>query len=220
MQRSDSISELAKALAIAQGKIGAAKKDSDNPFFKSKYADLASVVDAIREPLSTAGLAWVQPTVPVDHAVCVETVLMHASGEWISSTTTIPVDKSNAQAFGSALTYARRYGLMSLVGVAPDDDDGNAAAAASPPKQVGVPINENNAAEAAQVQAAIARWKPFLGSIQTPIAATRAIEEINQDLAGEPAKAVKRLLLEVCEIRGYAFDKESKEFKETANAYS
>ena len=117
MLKSESINELAAALAKAQGQMEGAKKDADNPFFKSKYADLASVVEALRGPFAEHGLAYVQlPHPPQDNAeeVQVETVLMHASGQWISSLTVVPVTKKDAQGFGSALTYARRYALFTM----------------------------------------------------------------------------------------------------------
>ena len=133
MNRSEQIGELAAALAKAQGQMTGAKKDSDNPFFKSKYADLASVVDAIREPFAENGLAYVQAPCPTEgDRVEVETVLMHSSGQWVSSTVEVPVTKQDAQGYGSALTYARRYGLQAIAGVAAEDDDGNAAAKATP----------------------------------------------------------------------------------------
>lgn len=135
MNRSEQVNELATALAKAQGQMEGAKKDSDNPFFRSKYADLASVVDAIRGPFAEHGLSYVQlPTEREGEAVAVETVLLHASGQWISSLTVVPVSKADAQGYGSAMTYARRYGLQAMAGVAPEDDDGNAAAAAKPPR--------------------------------------------------------------------------------------
>src|SRR6266853_811201 len=131
MDKSEAINELAAALAQAQGQMEGAKKDADNPFFRSKYADLASVVAALREPFSTNGLAYVQLPVPVEgEAIAVDTVLMHASGQWIASRTVVPVTKQDAQGYGSALTYARRYGLQAIAGLAAEDDDGNAAAAA------------------------------------------------------------------------------------------
>jgi hypothetical protein len=133
MNKSESIKELAGALSKAQGEIKGALKDADNPFFKSKYADLASVVEAIRAPLAKHGIAYVQLTVPSEkEEVQVETVLMHESGEWVSGIIAVPVSKADAQGYGSALTYARRYGLAAAVGVAPEDDDGNAAAKAAP----------------------------------------------------------------------------------------
>jgi len=126
---SSSLVELATALAKAQGEIESAKKDSTNPHFKSKYADLASVWDAIRGPLSKNGLSVVQMPTAYGSEVCVTTLLLHASGQWIKSTLTMLVgDKATPQAVGSAITYAKRYSLTSMTGVAPDeDDDGNAA---------------------------------------------------------------------------------------------
>ena len=133
MVKSEAINELAAALAKAQGQMEGAKKDADNPFFKSKYADLASVVEAIRGPFAEHGLSYVQcPDACEGEEVAVDTVLMHASGQWISSRTVVPVTKKDAQGYGSALTYARRYGLQAIAGVAAEDDDGNAAASAKP----------------------------------------------------------------------------------------
>jgi hypothetical protein len=134
MNKSDSIAALAAALAKAQGQMKGAVKDSANPFFKSKYADLASVVEAIRAAFSANGLSYIQTLEPSDKdEVRVETTLLHASGEWIScGVLSLPVSKADAQGYGSALTYARRYSLSAAVGVAPEDDDGNAASAAKP----------------------------------------------------------------------------------------
>ncbi len=132
MIKSESIKELATALAIAQGQIRGAAKDTENPFFKSKYADLASVWDACRDALSANGLSVIQAARAIESGVEVETMLMHASGEFVAETLAIPVTKADAQGFGSALTYCRRYGLSAMVGIAPEDDDGNAAAKAKP----------------------------------------------------------------------------------------
>lgn len=133
MNKSESIKELACALAKAQGQMGGAHKGKDNPFFKSVYADLSSVVTAIREPLSSNGLSFIQATEPSDKdEIRVITMLMHESGEWLSSTIAIPVSKADAQGYGSAITYAKRYGLQGLLGVPSEDDDGNAAAKAKP----------------------------------------------------------------------------------------
>ena len=133
MNKSDSIKELATALAKAQGTIKGALKDSSNPFFKTKYADLASVVEAIRQPLADGGLSYVQISHESKDAACIETVILHSSGEWLScGPVSVPVTKADAQGFGSAMTYSRRYSLSAAFGVAPEDDDGNAAAAAKP----------------------------------------------------------------------------------------
>ena len=134
MNKSESIKELATALAKAQGQIKGAVKDSANPFFKSKYADLASVVEAIRSAFAANGLSYIQSVEPSDKdEVRVETTILHSSGEWIGcGVLALPVSKVDAQGYGSALTYARRYSLSAATGVAPEDDDGNAAVVAKP----------------------------------------------------------------------------------------
>lgn len=129
MTQSENINELAGALAKAQGEIRGAVKDSTNPHFKSKYADLASVWDACRLPLSKHGLAVIQTTEPTDNGrVRVITTLAHSSGQWVRGTLDVAPTQNTPQGMGSALTYCRRYALAAMVGVAPDDDDdGNAA---------------------------------------------------------------------------------------------
>ena len=137
MNKSESIANLATALAIAQMNIKGAIKDSNNPFFKSKYADLSSVVEAIRPAFGQCGLSYIQRVEPSDRdEVRVETILLHASGEWLScGVLNLPVSKADAQGYGSALTYARRYSLAAACGVAPEDDDGNAASGKNAPQK-------------------------------------------------------------------------------------
>lgn len=128
MNKSESIKEIATALAKVQAAMAPAKKDSKNPFFNSNYADLNSVWDACRILLSSNGLSVTQLNQVSDSGVIVETVLMHSSGEWISGEILLPLDKQNAQGVGSAITYGRRYGLAAIIGiVADEDDDGNKA---------------------------------------------------------------------------------------------
>jgi hypothetical protein len=127
MNKSEQIGELAAALAKAQGQMGSAHKDASNPFFKSKYADLSSIVDAIKGPLSANGIAYVQTTDTDDSGVLVETTLIHSSGQWISGSLRMRPVKDDPQGIGSCITYARRYGLQAIVGLDADDDDGNAA---------------------------------------------------------------------------------------------
>lgn len=129
MEQSEQINELAAALAKAQGEITGALKDSSNPFFKSKYADLASCWDACRKPLSENGLAVIQPTVEKDGTVYVVTTLAHSSGQWIRGWLPIKTKDDGPQAQGSGLTYARRYALAGIVGLAQVDDDAEAAQA-------------------------------------------------------------------------------------------
>lgn len=127
MEKSETISKLAMALAKAQAKVKGAIKDSNNPFFKSKYADLQSVWDAIREPFTSNGLSITQLTGEATDGVLIETVLLHESGEYISSRLLMKPVKNDPQGIGSAITYGRRYGLQAIAGVCPEDDDGNKA---------------------------------------------------------------------------------------------
>lgn len=127
MNKSESIKEIATALNKAQNQMGGAVKDAENPFFKKNYADLSAVVKAIKEPFSENGLSYSQFPVFSDDKVGVETILMHASGEWLSSVLLLPMTKQDPQAAGSAITYARRYALQAIAGIPSEDDDGNSA---------------------------------------------------------------------------------------------
>jgi hypothetical protein len=132
MKQSESIKSLAEAMAQAQGAMGAAIKGSSNPFFKSKYADLGSVIEAIKPHFAANGLSYVQFPVSGDNSVGVTTRLMHSSGEWLEQDYYIPLGKMDAQAAGSAITYARRYALQAIAGIPAEDDDGNAATQSAP----------------------------------------------------------------------------------------
>lgn len=134
MDKSESLKELATALAKAQAEIENAHKTSNNPHFKSKYADLAEVINTVRPVFSAHGLSVTQMPSFEAGIASVETLLLHASGEWISSVSSAPVSKQDAQGVGSAITYLRRYSLAAIAGVAQEDDDGNAAVAQAKPK--------------------------------------------------------------------------------------
>lgn len=125
---------LYSALAAAQADMGPALKDSTNPAFKSKYADLASVMTACLPALNAHGIAVIQPPYQdEDGQRFVKTVFVHGeTGETAECAVPLIVAKNDMQGYGSAVTYARRYGLMSMAGIAPEDDDGNAAAKAPP----------------------------------------------------------------------------------------
>ncbi len=128
MMQTPDIGELAAALAAAQAEITNAVKTSVNPFYKSRYADLATVFDACRAPLAKNGLAVIQTTDGTDGSlVVVVTTLAHKSGQWIRGRLVMRADKTDPQTIGKCITYARRYALSAMVGVAPEDDDGNAA---------------------------------------------------------------------------------------------
>lgn len=124
---------IASALAAAQAQMGKALKSASNPHFRSKYADLASVMDACLPALNANGIAVVQPTVDDESGRYVETILIHGeTGTELKCRVPLIVQKNDMQGYGSAVTYARRYGLMSMAGIAPEDDDGNAAAKSAP----------------------------------------------------------------------------------------
>jgi hypothetical protein len=125
--QSHEIDKLAGALAKAQAGITGALKDSANPFFKSKYADLASCWDACRKQLTENELSVIQTTEIKDGAVVVVTTLAHSSGQWIRGTLPVKVKDDGPQAQGSGITYARRYALAAIVGLAQIDDDAEAA---------------------------------------------------------------------------------------------
>lgn len=190
MQHSDTIGAIALALAKAQGAIKGALKDSTNPHFKSSYADLASVWAACRDPLSANELSVVQtPGECAAGQVALTTLLMHSSGEWISDTLTIPLTKVDAQGYGSATTYARRYALASFVGVAPDDDDGQAAVNARGAAN-DAPANLHKTPVTADAHPPVNanRPAPLEGFHKTRKAVKEACDRITQELRGAADK--------------------------------
>lgn len=133
MNKSESIKELAKALLNFQAKGLKVGKEAENPFFKSKYASLANILDKISAPLSESGLSFTQ----MPDGKSLTTILMHESGEWIEATYEMPIGKPNdPQAVGSAITYARRYALGAILGLNIDDDDDGNKASEKPAKPV------------------------------------------------------------------------------------
>jgi hypothetical protein len=127
------IKQIAAALVKAQREFGPALKTSSNPHFKSRYADLSACVEAVIDALNANGIALVQQTHECESGVMVETVFVHESGETYSAGKLhVPAVKHDAQGYGSALTYARRYSLMTACGIAPEDDAGNAASKRTP----------------------------------------------------------------------------------------
>jgi hypothetical protein len=124
---SPEIGKLAEALSKAQAVIEGAKEDSTNPFFKSKYADLSSVWKACKKPLTDNGLAVTQTVENGGEKIYLVTTLLHLSGQWMRSYMPVMITKQDAQGFGSAMTYSRRYALAAMVGVCPQDDDAESA---------------------------------------------------------------------------------------------
>lgn len=136
IKTSDSIKELSKALIKAQSEIRVAVYDASNPHFKSRYASLGSVVEACKEALNKNGIVFIQGShadKDLPKMVCVTTRLIHSSGEYLEDTIAVPYVQDTPQALGSSLTYARRYGLSSLLGIVSDeDDDGNSGSVEAP----------------------------------------------------------------------------------------
>jgi hypothetical protein len=126
MKTSESVSNIFKSIIQAQSEFTPAVKDATNPHFRSKYANFDSIVDTIRPVLAKNGLAFMQPTVDIDGKLFIKTRIIHGSGEWIESSYPVNPVKNDPQGYGSALTYARRYSLSSILGITSDeDDDGN-----------------------------------------------------------------------------------------------
>jgi ERF superfamily protein len=128
VNHSESITKISSALSIAWENIGSAKKDGTNPHYRSSYSTLSEVIEVVKKPLLDQGIAVLQPTVSEGDKEYVETILLHVSGEWISGRTLIVCAKPHdPQAQGSAITYAKRYGLQAMCCVPSEDDDGEGA---------------------------------------------------------------------------------------------
>lgn len=185
--------KIASALVKAQKGFGAALKTSSNPHFKSRYADLAACVEAVIDSLNDNGVALIQQTHECDSGVIVETMFIHESGESFSAGKLhVPASKQDAQGYGSALTYARRYSLMAACGIAPEDDDGNAATAAPAKKADIKKISQgeletitNLAAQAGVELSAIAKAYGLQSINDLPLAKTAEVVARLQQKAAE-----------------------------------
>jgi len=154
--KSETISELAKALSNFQGKMTAVKKDATNPFYKSKYATLDTIWETIRKPLSESGLSIAQTMNVFGDKSLLETTLYHNSGEWISGTQLVNPIKDDPQSLGSAISYARRYSLSALLGiVADEDDDANVATKLEPVKPTTKPSEKITTALTNKIYASV-----------------------------------------------------------------
>jgi len=184
------VKEIASALVKAQKAFGPALKTSSNPHFKSRYADLAACVEAVIDALNSNGVALIQQTHECESGVIVETVFVHESGETFSAGKLhVPASKHDAQGYGSALTYARRYSLMAACGIAPEDDDGNAATASPPkaaPKAPVKTVGENEIST-------ITNLAKAAGVELTAIAGAYGIPSINDLPLSKTAEVVARL---------------------------
>jgi len=170
MQKSDSITELAKALVKAQAQLPAAEKGAVNPAFKSRYANLADCWEACRKPLIENGLSVSQLPAPGDDGrLHLTTLLLHISGEWICSECVLPLAKNDPQGYGSAMTYARRYGLAAIIGLVQDDDDGNAAShpAATAPRSQQQAQQQAGASKPTQSPQGTLTWQGVLKAAES-----------------------------------------------------
>ena len=152
MNKSENIAALAAALVKAQAQMSGAKKTAKNPFFKSTYANLEEVIHCVKEPFADNDLAFVQFPITGEDRAGVETIIMHSSGEWVSSEFTLKCVKHDPQGMGSAITYARRYGLQSAAGIPSEDDDANAATQKAAPVNDKAPIKAETSAPCSDVQ--------------------------------------------------------------------
>lgn len=185
-------SPLSAAMAKAFAEIEKATKGAVNPHFKSKYADLGAVIDAIKPPLIKHGLFFTQRChgTSGDGGVFVETVLHHSGGEEMSlGELFVPANKQDAQGFGSALTYARRYSLMTAFGVPAEDDDGNAAARSAPRQQAtngSAPITDSQ-------RDLIATLAPAAGKTLQGICEAYRIGSLKELTEAQAVKLIERL---------------------------
>lgn len=159
--------EIAIALVKAQKEMSNAKKDSKNPFFKSKYADLNAVREACIPALNNNGIVVLQPTIYIDGKSYVKTILLHESGESLEGLSEIIASKQNdAQSHGSGITYARRYGLQSMVCIGADDDDGNNASQ---------PVQKQQPAQPQQPQVT---FEEYVKNIENSIKGTKDLSQL------------------------------------------
>jgi hypothetical protein len=200
MTASDAINELASALAKAQAAIKPASKDSVNPHFKSRYADLASIWEACRTALTSQGLSVVQlPEQGPDlDTISLTTVLLHESGQYISGTISAPLARRDAQGIGSALTYLRRYALAAMVGiVADEDDDGSSAVQPAPQRAV-------QSSPARPVRRAA---DPVTGEVRPPrdLGPVKLLVDEIRTCGGDPGTITPRKLLDMPEAEFAAY---------------
>lgn len=159
MKTSEKIDQLLPDLFKVKASILPLKKQADNPYFHSKYVDLNAVLEGVEEVLASNGFTLLQPVV----GKTVETILLHKSGQFITSEMELILDKNTMQALGSAVSYARRYSLVSLLGLKQEDDDGNKATFKEAPPAKAKPAAAVKAAPVATIESStvmVAEAKP------------------------------------------------------------
>jgi hypothetical protein len=207
IDQSPEIGELAKALAKAQMKIKGAIKYAENPHFHYRYADLATVWDACREPLSAEGLAVIQTTDGTHDQVVILTTLAHSSGQWIRGRLVLKPVKADPQGIGSCLTYGRRYALAAMVGVAPEDDDGNQASGTTHHKEHAPASEEQHPPRKRPTPGVDQMLKTGQAVPATPAPATPALTTPEPSEEADPLQAIKMLMeisgISIPELKGY-----------------
>lgn len=197
--------DISMALVKAQKEFGPALKTSSNPHFRSKYADLSACVEAVIDGLNNNGIFLMQTSHLCEDGVIVETVFIHESGEQISAGKLhVPASKQDAQGYGSALTYARRYALMSACGIAPEDDDGNASSKKppAPPK----PAPEPTPKVPKQIEGTPGKWQFSITSVD-PSDTENYLAIVNEsaDICLGMAQA-KKDVMEIFKVNREIFD--------------
>jgi hypothetical protein len=213
VKTSDNLDKIAPALVKAQTAMTFAKKDTTNPHFKSTFAGLPSVIDAVKGPLNENGIAFIQtPSPSEDGKLHLTTRLIHTSGQWIEDTAVCPLPKADPQGFGSASTYIRRYSLAAITGLYQDDDDGEGATqreevkkpATAKEKPIGTPVpslaTADQISELAaldldgctdRINAALKAYKRAKIEDFTEAEAAKVIAKLNTERAAEVSKSVK-----------------------------
>lgn len=207
--KSETIGKLAEALSKAQQEMASAKKNAENPFLKNKYADLAAVTDAIKDPLAKNGLSYVQYSESDEHDKnYIVTTLMHSSGEWISGRMKLFIQKQDMQGFGGAITYARRYALSAMVGLPQEDDDGETA--------LGREVKKKAAGETRPPQATYQGPVHISGDIRNEVEEIRAYQKELQ-ISEEIFKKRLKELYDTDTMKGLSIDR-LRDFKKRLKA--
>jgi hypothetical protein len=188
MNKSESITELSKALVKFHSEMGKVSKDAKNPFYKNKYASLSNIIEAVNVPLNDNGLSIVQ--MPCNEGLT--TMLVHSSGEWISSTSSTPVkDSTDPQKLGSAITYARRYALGAILSLNIDEDD-DGQKASTPPKAQTAPVQKPQPKAKPELKPNTEQWSKAIkflvdGGVISKVEGAYALTEANKKLLMESA---------------------------------
>lgn len=183
MKTSETLTKIAPALVQAQDSIKFAIENAKNPHLKNKYADLSSVIDAVKPSLNAVGIAFLQTPSPSDDGrLHLTTRLLHSSGEWIEDTATCALSKQDPQGFGSALTYLRRYSLSSICGLYADDDDGNRASNNNEVATIDVAAIVKTITDTTSMPALQAAYKLAVTQCNGNVAATNAVIKAKDEM--------------------------------------